>query len=104
VERWATLLFRLLWVLLVVFLVSTAFTICSIAYSCVQLYELGPILPFVPGMILGLVSLLFAGWAICMVTRVGFWKIHDLTHKLDAEFHQADTSKRQISLEDRSLS
>lgn len=100
-EPWAAVLFRLLWLLLVVFLVWTGFTVYVIAYACIELYQLGLVLPFIPSIILGLVSLLSAGWALCMVARVVFWKIEALIYKWDMAFRQAELLKRQISLEDR---
>jgi hypothetical protein len=92
----------LLWLLLAMFVVWSCFTIYAIARACVQLYLLGSILPFVPSMILGLVSLFFAGWALYMVAIVAFWKIDGLIRKTDAAFRQAELQKRRISLEDRS--
>lgn len=91
----------MLWVLLVVFLGWTGFTVYEIARSCVDLYQLDSALPLVPSMILGLISLLFAGGALYWVFTIALWKIEAMIHRLNAVCRQAELLKRQMSLEDR---
>ena len=103
-ERWATILFRLLWVLLVVFLVPTGFTIYALASAFRQLYLRGSVIPFAPSVILGLISLFFACLALYMLAQVALWKIEAVIHRWDSLFDQAESFKRQLSIIDRSTS
>ena len=85
-----------------VFLVWASFTVYTIARACLELYRLGPAISFVPGMTLGLVALVFAALALSMLARVAFWRINAWIHRRDSLFDQAESLKRQISIQDRS--
>jgi hypothetical protein len=89
----------LLWLLLVVFFGWAGFTVYTIAIACRELYYLGRITPFVPGLMLGAVALVFAAWALFMVAGVALSKIETEIHKWDGVFRQADLSKRRMSVD-----
>ena len=103
IQRWATVLFRSLWLLLVVFVVCTGFTVYTIVFACVELYRQAPTISFVPGILLGVVSLSFAGWALFMVAKAAFWRIEAEMYRRDAISRQEDLLKRQISMQARSV-
>jgi len=74
-EPWATALFRVLWLVLVIFLVWTGFTVYRLWCACLALYRLGYIIDFVPGAVLIVIAMFFGLWALAMLVRVAFWRL-----------------------------
>jgi len=74
-EPWATGLFRVLWLVLLIFLVWTGFTLYRLWCACLDLYRLGYLFDFAPGAVLIVIAMLFGLWALAMLTQVAFWRL-----------------------------
>jgi MFS superfamily sulfate permease-like transporter len=74
-EPWATVLFRVLWLVLFMFLFWTGFTLYKLGCACLELYRLGYVVDFVPGAVLIVIGMCFGLWALCMLAKVAFWRL-----------------------------
>jgi len=74
-EPWATVLFRVLWLVLLIFLAWTGFTLYKLWCACLELYRLGCRIDFVPGAVLIVIAMLFGLWALQMLAKVAFWRL-----------------------------
>lgn len=74
-EPWATVLFRVLWLVLFIFLGWTGLTLYKLWCACLELYRLGYVIDFVPGAALIVIAMFFGLWALAMLAKVAFWRL-----------------------------